>query len=123
MKTTKELIIADITAKVEAKLAIQKVELGLAQDMIKSHDLVLSSLLGLSDKLDSILKAENSASEIRNGLMKQYTQFTNVEDEVKKAHKELGLDYSASKYAPDNQKLRDRMQQVMTNYSKIISKI
>ena len=27
MKTTKELIIADITAKVEAKLASQKVEL------------------------------------------------------------------------------------------------
>ena len=33
MKTTKELIIADITAKVEAKLASQKVELGLLEDI------------------------------------------------------------------------------------------
>ena len=35
MKTTKELIIADITAKVEAKLASQKVELSLVDDYIK----------------------------------------------------------------------------------------
>lgn len=33
MKTTKELIIADITAKVEAKLASQKVELSLVDDL------------------------------------------------------------------------------------------
>ena len=36
MKTTKELIIADITAKVEAKLASQKVELGLIDDLNKA---------------------------------------------------------------------------------------
>ena len=107
----------------KTELAKHEVKLGLAQDMSKSYDLVLSSLLNLSDQLDSILKAENRAGEIRNGLMKQYTQFTNVEAEVKQAHKELGLDYSTSKYGPDNQKLKDRMQQVMTNYSKIISKI
>jgi hypothetical protein len=35
MKTTKELIIADITAKVEAKLASQKVNLSLVDDLIK----------------------------------------------------------------------------------------
>ena len=32
MKTTKELIIADITAKVEAKLASQKIELSLFEE-------------------------------------------------------------------------------------------
>ena len=36
MKTTKELIIADITAKVEAKLSSQKVELGLIDDLNKA---------------------------------------------------------------------------------------
>ena len=91
--------------------------------MIKSYDIVLSSLLNLSDQLDTILKAENRAGDIRNGLVKQYSQFTKVEGEVKQAYKELGLDYSTSKYGPDNQKLKDRMQKVMTEYSKLISKI
>jgi hypothetical protein len=36
MKTIKELIIADITAKVEAKLSSQKVELGLIDDLNKA---------------------------------------------------------------------------------------
>jgi hypothetical protein len=36
MKTIKELIIADITAKVEAKLSSQKVELGLIDDLKQS---------------------------------------------------------------------------------------
>ena len=35
MKTTKELIIADITAKVKAKLASHKVELSLIDDFTK----------------------------------------------------------------------------------------
>jgi hypothetical protein len=38
MKTTKELIIADITAKVEAKLASQKVELGYLQSVQKDAE-------------------------------------------------------------------------------------
>jgi hypothetical protein len=41
MKTTKELIIADITAKVEAKLASQKVNLSLVDDLIKKFELML----------------------------------------------------------------------------------
>ena len=107
----------------KTELAKHEVKLGLAQDMSKSYDLVLSSIVNLSDQLDSILKAENRAGEIRSGLMKQYTQFTKVEAEVIQAHIEIGLDYKTSKYGPDNQKLKDRMQQVMTNYSKIMSRI
>jgi hypothetical protein len=44
MKTTKELIIADITAKVEAKLASQKVELSLMDDLKKITDLYIKKI-------------------------------------------------------------------------------
>ena len=44
MKTTKEQIIADITSKVEAKLASHKVELTLIDDLKKVNDNIISNL-------------------------------------------------------------------------------
>lgn len=43
MKTTKELIIADITAKVEAKLASQKVELSALDNLEKNLKLLIKN--------------------------------------------------------------------------------
>jgi hypothetical protein len=104
-------------------LSEHEVNLGLAEDMIKNYDIVTLSLNNLEKKLDEILSAENRAGDIRNELLKQYTQFNKVEDEIKKSFKELGLDYNTSKYGPTNQKVRERMQSVMNLYSKVISKI
>jgi hypothetical protein len=59
MKTTKELIIADITAKVEAKLASQKVELGLIDDLNKALDESQEVLGGLkkdNQRIDEMQK-------------------------------------------------------------------
>jgi len=92
MKTTKELIIADITAKVEAKLASQKVDLTLEQDAQKllasyytltdnansKYTGVASSARALVSKLDEAIK---TASEMPK-LITRYQQLA----------KELGID-------------------------------
>ena len=54
MKTTKELIIADITAKVEAKLASQKVELGSAQDLEKELVILQNLQKPISQNIDRL---------------------------------------------------------------------
>ena len=59
MKTTKELIIADITAKVEAKLASQKVELALGQDLMAAEENLEIALLNYGKIKDTFEKAKN----------------------------------------------------------------
>ena len=60
MKTTKELIIADITAKVEAKLASQKVELSLVDDLKVS--------IGKVSSLNASVNTMSSNAEKTNKL-------------------------------------------------------
>ena len=66
MKTTKELIIADITAKVEAKLASQKVELSLVDD-IKSDVSANGKSADIARPL--ILQASTSLSKAYENLL------------------------------------------------------
>ena len=100
MKTTKELIIADITAKVEAKLASQKVELNIAENVVKTFDSYSKSLQVVVDLEDAVKKnvfdfnkkvdnIKKKFSEIEKGeYLKTYTLIT------QKA-KELGIAPSA----------------------------
>ena len=63
MKTTKELIIADITAKVEAKLASQKVQLAI-------HDIkLIGQITDFTAEVTSIYSDMTSKAEI---LKKEY---------------------------------------------------
>ena len=72
MKTTKELIIADITAKVEAKLASQKVELGLIDDLNNAlfkvpKDVELSKMeVELSNINELKAMIESNKGEVKN---------------------------------------------------------
>ena len=75
MKTTKELIIADITAKVEAKLASQKVQLGTIDANIKEMGLIVDKNIkvinlaekevqNLSNSINSLVLNENIYKEL-----------------------------------------------------------
>ena len=92
MKTTKELIIADITAKVEAKLASQKVELGLVDD-IKSDVSANGKSADIARPL--ILQASTSLSKAYENLLniKKRNELIIKNSEVFKAKlKELGIE-------------------------------
>ena len=85
MKTTKELIIADITAKVEAKLASQKVELGVVQDIIsfvQSIQTKNNNAFELIDKTKMIYK--------ESLLLSKDAQ--NKIDKLKQVVKDLGIE-------------------------------
>jgi hypothetical protein len=92
MKTTKELIIADITAKVEAKLASQKVELGLVDD-IKSDVSANGKSADIARPL--ILQASTSLSKAYENLLniKKRNEVIIKNSEVFKSKlKELGIE-------------------------------
>ena len=94
MKTTKELIIADITAKVEAKLASQKVELNIAENVVKTFDSYSKSLQVVVDLEDAVKKnvfdfnkkvdnIKKKFSEIEKGeYLKTYTLITQKAKEL-----------------------------------------
>jgi hydroxypyruvate isomerase len=94
MKTTKELIIEDITAKVEAKLASQKVELTLISDFEKS----VKELIELNNKLDSDQK-------------KYMVNFANVGAEKKalKATWYKAFSYYRDVVAPNSRKIGEEI--------------
>jgi hypothetical protein len=74
MKTTKELIIADITAKVEAKLSSQKVELGLIDDLNKALDEsqeILSGLKKDNQRIDEMQRWLKKIKRTRKTCRKQ----------------------------------------------------
>ena len=68
MKTTKELIIADITAKVEAKLASQKVELSLIDDFTKSANPTITNGDLLKKESDETQKNLNEYFKLKSDL-------------------------------------------------------
>ena len=91
MKTTKELIIADITAKVEAKLASQKVELSLVDDLKVSIGKV-SSLNASVNTMSS--NAEKTNKLFINALAQKEIILKNYNDNRKTSenlNKELNL--------------------------------
>jgi hypothetical protein len=92
MKTTKELIIADITAKVEAKLASQKVNLSLIDD-IKSDVSANGKSADIARPL--IIQASTSLSKAYENLLniKKRNEVIIKNSEVFKAKlKELGIE-------------------------------
>ena len=91
MKTTKELIIADITAKVEAKLASQKVELSLVDDLKVSIGKV-SSLNANVNTMSNF--AEKTNKLFINALAQKEVILKNYNDNKKTSenlNKELNL--------------------------------
>ena len=92
MKTTKELIIADITAKVEAKLASQKVELANINDLFSQSETVIKIF---NDKTEKIKKSISLALDLYNdfsGNKSQIDSLTNDWVNIIKSVKELGVE-------------------------------
>jgi len=88
MKTTKELIIADITAKVEAKLASHIVELTIVDDVKSLYDKANKSYEANTNLLNRIAKQlesefQKTADEYKKALDK-YNQ-------LEKTSKDLGF--------------------------------
>ena len=104
MKTIKELIIADITAKVEAKLASQKVELSLFEDYYKAVD----ALIEQADRANTI---KNDAKQIMKSSLDKFGMAKSAFEravrysiDIEKKVKELGIPLD-SKYGA----AKDRM--------------
>ena len=85
MKTTKELIIADITAKVEAKLAIQNVELGTLQDIEKEMIAANQGVIKSIDLAKSAIKPAQTSLQLNKELLVKLQNFT-------KQIKDLGIE-------------------------------
>jgi hypothetical protein len=98
MKTTKELIIADITAKVEAKLASQKVNLSLVDDLktLKSvFDNKITPLYKEISKDKSVLRDKGlKASSLLISTVQEIEQDLIL---TEKSAKDLGVDINIIK--------------------------
>ena len=91
MKTTKELIIEDITAKVEAKLASQKVNLSLVDDLIVSIGKVSSlnaSVNTMSSNAEKTNKLFINALAQKEIILKNYNDNKKISENL---NKELNL--------------------------------
>ena len=114
MKTTKELIIADITAKVEAKLASQKVELSLTDDLTKlvgsnknavseasrfidNIEVVYNKLYSVVDDIDNMQSYIKSVPGAKNFLGFQNQEFNKILSQIDSQAKNLGLDSKSVK--------------------------
>ena len=98
MKTTKELIIADITAKVEAKLASQKVELSLIDNLNNSSKAIYNAIQNARLGLDKASK-EYRLLEVK--FEKEFlSAMSTAKENLKQfdsASKQLGIDPNESK--------------------------
>ena len=114
MKTTKELIIADITAKVEAKLASQKVELALTDDLTKlvannknavseasrfidNMQVTWQKLNSVIDDIDNMQSYIKSSTGAKNLLGFQNQEFNKILSQIDLQAKSLGLDSKSVK--------------------------
>ena len=108
MKTTKELIIADITAKVEAKLASQKVELGLIDDLNKAlaeSQEVLGGLKKDNQRIDEMQKGIEKKLKEREKLVANKSKSSDIyfklENQFLSAKKQLENDVELLKRNKD----------------------
>lgn len=91
MKTTKELIIADITAKVKAKLASQNVNLNQVDDILKEFP-IGSKLKDLADsKLRQCEALAKEAQSLYKQALFELKEIQSQIENVKNQAKELGL--------------------------------
>jgi hypothetical protein len=102
MKTTKELIIADITAKVEAKLASHKVNLAIPDQLIS----IIKNSKTLDNKFDELQKLYVKYNVEGNILLKETkSDLIKLEQEdarISKLVKDLGLNPSDLPYLKDS---------------------
>ena len=126
MKTTKELIIADITAKVEAKLASQKVELAVIDDLKKG----IANAKKEESNLYSDFKATLNGVIIkaREIEIKYNVLLSNINEPLfqsEKQAKELGLDFKSTDFYKQAQSViqaieirKDVIDKIQTNIQK-----
>jgi hypothetical protein len=126
MKTTKELIIADITAKVEAKLASQKVELAIIDDLKKG--------IAEGKKQEANLYSDFKATlngviiKAREIEIKYNVLLSNINEPLfqsEKQAKELGLDFKSTDFYKQAQSViqaieirKDVIDKIQTNIQK-----
>ena len=91
MKTTKELIIADITAKVEAKLASQNVELALIDDLIKLGMIFETQAVELHNNLLLHMAAKAKLENQHSALLKVQQTYLTEKSKLEQKAKELGI--------------------------------
>jgi hypothetical protein len=97
MKTTKELIIADITAKVEAKLASQKVELSLIDDYIKQTKSTQKAYDDFNKSYNSFMGFRKQAEAYIENLIPQIQKLEQINLEALNKSKELGINWRDTK--------------------------
>ena len=95
MKTTKELIIADITAKVEAKLAIQKVNLSLVDDLIKKFEGVKKTEAKIISEIRKAGVIVDKGENNFKSLLKLLDNMEKDADVLLKQAKDLGVELPA----------------------------
>jgi hypothetical protein len=97
MKTTKELIIADITAKVEAKLASQKVNLSLIDDYIKQTKSTQKAYDDFNKSYNSFMGFRKQAEAYIENLIPQIQKLEQINLEALNKSKELGINWRDTK--------------------------
>ena len=92
MKTSREQIIADITAKVEAKLSSHKIELSVkddAKELVSKYygltDTIDSKFIGVSKEVRALIDQISSAEKLVNSMPQVVTKYETLA-------KELGID-------------------------------
>ena len=92
MKTSREQIIADITAKVEAKLSSHKIELSVkddAKELVSKYygltDTINAKFMGVSKEVRALIDQISSAEKLVNSMPQVVTKYETLA-------KELGID-------------------------------
>ena len=91
MKTTKELIIEDITAKVEAKLASQKVNLTLMDNLVKLGLTFEKQAVELHNNLLLHMAAKAKLENQHSALLKAQQIYLTEKSKLEQKAKELGI--------------------------------
>ena len=95
MKTTKEQIIADITAKVEAKLASQKIELSVVTDFEKAYNEALDLQSKAEINIVNYNELAKSIQTVLNQAGQKFLRANSIYQEIAQMSKELGVEPSS----------------------------
>ena len=117
MKTTKELIIADITAKVEAKLASQKVELSNIAELEKAIDRFNKNYVEYTKQLPKIKSLAKSMDGYGKEFVSAYKDVISLNRDIEIAFNNLGVKPSSSEVMKNAAKILQTDPQVYTNRS------
>jgi hypothetical protein len=98
MKTTKELIIADITAKVEAKLASQKIELAIPDKIIATLKNVKQLDAQFNQLNQLYVKYRTEAPSLLKSIQRDLVIIEQEEAKISKLVRDLGMNPSEMPY-------------------------